>query len=100
MVTLVNKLTVTGDVDAFLEITVRVTAFMREQPGYIRSQFLRSLRDPKVFVEIAEWAEPGQHQKALQSDGFRDAVQGLRDLATVDPGLYETVREEAAATRG
>jgi heme-degrading monooxygenase HmoA len=100
MVTLVNKLTVTGDVEVFHRITAGLTEFMRSQPGYIRSQLLRSVRDENVYIEIAEWEEVQAHQRAVRSEGFRERVRGLGDVASVDPGLYETVRDETAAVRG
>lgn len=92
--TLVNTLTVTGDVEVFRRITAALTDYMRRQPGYIRSQLLHSLRDDSVYVEIAEWEEAAAHQRAVRSDGFRETVRGLSDVASVAPGLYETVREE------
>ncbi|MEU7742759.1 antibiotic biosynthesis monooxygenase family protein [Nonomuraea sp. NPDC049158] len=93
MVLLVNKMTVTGDPAEFLRITEALTDFMRRQPGYIRYQLLHSLRNENVYVEIALWDKAESHLSAVQSDGFRERVSGLGAVATVDPDVYEVIRE-------
>jgi quinol monooxygenase YgiN len=93
MVLLINKMTVTGDRDEFLRITEALTDYMRRQPGYIRYQLLHSLRNENSYVEVALWDKPEFHLRAVQSEGFRERVRGLGAVATVDPDLYEVIRE-------
>jgi heme-degrading monooxygenase HmoA len=92
MVTLVNKLTVTGDPEKFASLLERLTEYMRAQPGYLSSELLRSLRNPAVYVEVARWESADDHRRAVTAQGFRDRVAGLGDLATVDPDVYDVVR--------
>jgi quinol monooxygenase YgiN len=97
MVTLVNKLTVTGDIDEFTRILDRLTEYMRSQPGYLSSELLRSVRNPAVWVEVARWETAEAHKAAVTSENFRERVAGLGALATVDPDIYELVHENARA---
>lgn len=99
MVTLVNKLTVTGDIGEFTSILSRLTEYMKAQPGYLSSQLLRSVRHPNVYVEVAQWQDAEDHRRAVGSEGFRERVRGLGALATVDPDMYEVVRESAGTAR-
>ncbi|MFF3847875.1 antibiotic biosynthesis monooxygenase family protein [Streptomyces sp. NPDC002328] len=95
MVTFVNKLTVHGDLDAFLAVKGRLTAYMAAQPGYVSHRTLRHTGAPDVFLELAVWQDAAAHGRAVRSPEFQSLVQGLRPLATPDPGLYETVEESA-----
>jgi quinol monooxygenase YgiN len=99
MVTLVNKLTVTGDIDEFNRILQRLTEFMRAQPGYLSSELLHSVRNPAVWVEVARWESAEAHIAAVTNPGFKERVAGLGAHASVDPDVYATVHENAAAGR-
>jgi heme-degrading monooxygenase HmoA len=98
MVTLVNKLTVTGDIGEFTRILKRVTEYMRAQPGYRSSELLQSVRNPAVYVEVARWETAEAHRRAVTSDEFRERVAGLGAVATVDPDVYDIVDENVGAT--
>ncbi|MFB8392619.1 antibiotic biosynthesis monooxygenase family protein [Streptomyces yangpuensis] len=93
MVTFVNKLTVHGDIDTFLEVKSRLTAYMSAQPGYIGHQALRHLGDERVFLELAMWQDASSHQQAVRSEEFQILVKDLAPLATPEPGLYRTVEK-------
>ncbi|MFJ5049828.1 AMP-binding protein [Streptomyces sp. NPDC088719] len=95
MVTFVNKLTVHGDVDAFLAVKDRLTSYMSGQPGYVSHQTLRHAGQPNVFLELAVWQDAAAHGKAVRSEEFQSIVEGLGPLATPEPGLYETVEASA-----
>ncbi len=95
MVTLVNQLTVTGDVSDFERVSASMSSFMSAQPGYLNHRLLRSLRQPEVFVEIAEWQDAASHMAAVRSDAFQGLVKELGGLvAKPAPGLYEDVKLE------
>lgn len=91
MVTFVNKLTVHGDVDTFLAVKDRLTAYMSAQPGHVSNQTLRHVGEPNVFLEYAVWEDAAAHQQAVRSEEFQALVQELVPLAKPEPGLYETV---------
>lgn len=96
MVTFINKLTVNGDIEEFLEIKRSLTEFMSAQPGYRSSSTLRRVGRSNVFIEMAEWDDAASHQAAVRSEEFRARVKGLGALAGVEPGLYEEVDEDGA----
>ncbi|KMO94118.1 antibiotic biosynthesis monooxygenase family protein [Streptomyces sp. NPDC051582] len=91
MVTFVNKLTVHGDIDRFLAVKDRLTAYMSSRPGYIGHEALRHLGDERVFLELAVWEDAQAHADAVRSEEFQALVKDLGPLATPEPGLYETV---------
>ncbi|UQU67667.1 antibiotic biosynthesis monooxygenase [Couchioplanes caeruleus] len=95
MVTLVNKFTVTGDDNEFRRVLSEISAYMRDQPGYLDHQLLRSLRRPDVYVETAVWADAQSHRNAVQSEEFRERVKQMAGLATPDADLYAEVGETA-----
>jgi long-chain acyl-CoA synthetase len=93
MVTLVNQLTVTGDPATFEQISARMSGFMSEQPGYLSHRLLRSLRQPEIYVEIAEWETAEAHGAALRSDTFQGLIKELSQVvAKPSPGIYEDVK--------
>lgn len=97
MIKFVNKLTVTGDPAEFEAVSEELTAYMRQQPGYVRFELLRSMRNDNVYVEIAEWTDADSHLNAVRSDGFRSRVKPLGALATVEPDVFTMVREGRAS---
>lgn len=98
MAMLINELKVIGATEDFERITAGITAYMREQPGYIGHKMLRSLRRPGVFVEIAEWEKPEDHVRAVTSEGFRSRVKELAGvIEKPTPDLYELLHDSAAA---
>ncbi len=93
MVTLLNRFTLHVDGEEFERVFAASSLFMRQQPGFIRHRLVRSLRDPKVYVNIAEWESPEHHMRAVRSDQFQVHIQELAKVATADPALYATVQE-------
>src|SRR5690348_7825401 len=96
MVTFINKLTVNGDIEEFLEIKRSLTEFMSAQPGYRSSSTLRQVGRSKVFIGMAGWDDAASRQAAVRSEEFGARVKGLGALAGVEPGLYEEVDEDGA----
>jgi len=97
MVTLINRCTVHGDTDEFERVFATSSVFMCSQPGFASHRLVRSLRNPKVYVNVAEWQSVAQHQAAVARPGFADHMKELAALAAVDPDLYTPVLERAAA---
>ena len=91
MVTFVNKLTVHGDIDTFLAVKDRLTAYMSAQPGHVSNQTLRHGGEPHVFLEQAVWENAAAHRQAVRSEEFQALIRQLVPLATPEPGLYETL---------
>lgn len=97
MVTFVNKLTVHGDIDRFLDVKERLTSYMSAQPGHLSHQTLRHLADSRIFLEYAVWEDAASHGRAVRGAEFQALVKELGPFASAEPGLYETVQETAGA---
>jgi len=93
MVILVNKFTVTTDPAEFERIWAASSHFMRQQPGFINFRLVRSLQDPQVYINIAEWADAESHGRALQSDNFQAHISELANVAKPEPHLCDMVLE-------
>jgi long-chain acyl-CoA synthetase len=96
MVTLVNKFTVTADPAEFERIWTVSSDFMRSQPGFISFRLVRSLQDPNVYINIADWADAESHQRVLHSDAFQTHIADLASVAKPEPYLCDVVLEYAA----
>ena len=93
MVILVNKFTLTASPEKFEEAFEESASFMRAQPGFIRHTLVKSLRDPSVYVNIAEWQDAADHMRALQSPGFEEHINTLAKVGRADPDLYSIVQD-------
>jgi long-chain acyl-CoA synthetase len=96
MVTLVNKFTVAGEPSDFERIWQQSSDFMRRQPGFISFRLVRSLNNPNVYINIAEWADAQSHQKVVGSANFQEHIAQLAAVATPEPNLCEVVIAHAA----
>ena len=100
MVTLINRLTVTGCPKEFEGLLHGITEHMKAQPGFLSHQLYRSQHNPAVYVEIAEWSDAESHRKAMQSNAFVDRVKQLRALASAEPDVFTTVAAADPAPAG
>lgn len=96
MVTLVNRFTVFGEPDEFERIWKSSSDFMRRQPGFISFRLVRSITDPKTYINIAEWADAESHRRVTGGPDFGKHIAELRALSHPDPNLCEMVIEYAA----
>jgi long-chain acyl-CoA synthetase len=97
MITLVNKFVVSGDTAEFERIWKSSSDFMRQQPGFISFQLVRSISDPTVYINIARWADAESHQRVMRGEAFREHIVELGKVARPEPHLCEVVIEHAAA---
>lgn len=97
MVTFVNKLTVHGDHDTFLEVRARLTAFMSARPGYVGHRHLRKLGADVVYLELAEWEDAAAHRAAFATEEFQRLIAQLKPLVSAEPAMYEAAEEAADA---
>jgi heme-degrading monooxygenase HmoA len=95
MVTIINRLTVNGDIARFEEILRAITAYMSAQPGFMGHRLYRSRRRPEVFIETAAWADAESHRQAMQGKEFHARVRELAGIATPEPDLFDEVGEDA-----
>ncbi|WHT23331.1 antibiotic biosynthesis monooxygenase [Crossiella sp. CA-258035] len=94
MVTLINKFQVSeGRNDEFERVLAGITEYMSSQPGFLGHKLYRSLRNPGVYVETAQWKDAESHRSAMQAEAFRSQVQQLGGVAKPDPDVFETIDE-------
>jgi heme-degrading monooxygenase HmoA len=79
-----------GD-DRFLAGWQAAADYLRGQPGFAGTRLHRALAaDARFrFVNVAEWASPGDFRAAVSSDGFRRLLEGA---PVGSPSLYEILR--------
>ncbi|MGK3940222.1 AMP-binding protein [Streptomyces caeruleatus] len=92
----VNRFTVSGDTEEFERLLGKITDYMAEQPGFRTYHLYRSVQDPQVYVETAEWTDGAAHQQAVAGDGFRGPVMEIMKLARAEAGPYRLVTERRA----
>jgi long-chain acyl-CoA synthetase len=93
MVILINNFTLSASPEKFEEAFRQSAVFMRRQPGFIRHTLVKSLRDPRCYVNIAQWQAAEDHIRAVRSPGFEAHVEALAKVAAPDPDLYAPVLE-------
>lgn len=96
MFNLINRFTVSGDVDKFEQLLGELTDYMTQQPGFRSHRCYRSAQDAKVYIETAEWDDAAAHRQAMSGPGFMGPVQEVMKLATVEPGAFELLSEHRA----
>ena len=96
MVILVNKFTLQTEPEHFEEVFNASSEFMVSQPGFINHTLVKSLSDPKIYVNIAEWESADAHLAVIASEGFRTHISTLATVATAEPGLYSVVKSVEA----
>ena len=97
MVTLINKFTVAGESSDFVRIWQQSSEFMRQQPCFISFRLVRSLNNPDVYINIAEWADAESHQRVVGSPNFQQHIAELAAVAVPEPNLCEVVIAHASA---
>jgi long-chain acyl-CoA synthetase len=88
MVTFINRFTVTGDEDEFLRALGKATDYMKSRPGFVGHHRYRSIRNPNVFVEMAEWKEAADHQAAMKGEAFTGLISEIVKHAKAEPDLF------------
>ena len=70
----------------------RVAAYMRRQPGFVRTRLYRAISPGARFhlINVAEWDSAAQFEAAVSSEEFRELAEGA---VPHYPALYEVVRE-------
>ncbi|MYW97965.1 antibiotic biosynthesis monooxygenase [Amycolatopsis rubida] len=93
----VNRYTVSGDAEEFDRLLREVNRHMSAQPGFHVYRLYRSESEPKVYLETSQWETAEQHRAAMTQDGFWGPVKKIGEIAAVEPGSFQLVRENRAA---
>jgi long-chain acyl-CoA synthetase len=93
MVILINHFTVTGEPEEFERVFAASSEFMVRQAGFLSHELVKSLRDPRSYVNVAYWESAEAHQNVVRASGFGDHIRSLAAVAEVKPDLYTPVLE-------
>ncbi len=88
-VTLINTFHVgEAQVSALLAAWADDAAWMREQPGYIRTQLHRGVAGSTTFVNVAVWESARALGAAFGSPAFQSRLAHYPDGATASPHVF------------
>ncbi|WP_336159385.1 antibiotic biosynthesis monooxygenase family protein [Amycolatopsis sp. VC5-11] len=88
MFTFINRYTVIGTPAEFEAVLDRIHQYMAGQRGYLSHRLYRSAKDPRTYVEIAEWDRAESHRSATGGAEFRAGLAEILRLAKAEPGPF------------
>ncbi len=99
LVTLINIFTVDpAKQHQLIDLLLHATeTTMRHVPGFISANIHRSL-DGKKVVNYAQWRSVEDFEAMQKNPAARPHMEQAAALATFEPGLYEVVDTQPAAT--
>ena len=91
-ITLINVFTMSSDdVDAFMRAWTDDAAFMKRQPGFIRTQLHRGTQGSASFVNIAIWESAATLRAAFTAPEFRRTMARYPESVEASPHVYVPV---------
>jgi heme-degrading monooxygenase HmoA len=91
-VVLINKFNVAPeDVEGLLAAWADDAAFMKQQPGYISTQFHRGVAGSTTFVNIAVWESARALGEAFRSPEFQARAARYPESTVAAPHLFTRV---------
>ena len=98
-VELINIFTMDAeDVEAFLQVWAGDAAYMKRQPGFIRTQLHRGISGSATFVNIATWESPAALRAAFTAPEFQATVVRYPQSVEAFPHLCATVAVSGICT--
>jgi len=91
MVAFITRFVVKGEPDEFERVYKEHAEFMRSQPGFVDARLLRSMRDPRVYLNIGNWRGREDHRRVTGREAFQRPARAMRELVDVEADLYEPV---------
>lgn len=93
MVILLNRFTLHASGEDFERAFKESGELMRRQPGFINYRLVRSLDNPSVYTNIAQWEDRESHDRVVRSPEFAEHIKTLAAVARPGPELWEVVME-------
>ena len=91
-VVLVNIFTLDrADEQVFLEAWQHDAAFMKQQPGFIRTQLHRALGESPTYFNYAVWDSTAAFRAAFSQPEFRAKLSTYPSSAVASPHLFQRV---------
>jgi heme-degrading monooxygenase HmoA len=98
VIVFVNRFAPKGTAEQFEEAFTGTSDFMRDQRGLRGHRLVRSLREPSLYYNVAEWSSEDDFAAAVRDARFTPHAAGLRAVASSDPHpcavVFETERHD------
>jgi quinol monooxygenase YgiN len=100
MITLINVFTVEPvNQQRLVDLLTRATdEFVSHASGFLSSTLHRSLDGTKVTM-VAQWKSAEDYEAMRRDPGPRPFLEQALTIATLEPGMYESVRTFSPAAR-
>lgn len=91
-----------GSEDAFVALWERTGAILRTLPGFVDAELHRALanqpmRAPYTHLNVATWTSAEAYHAAIRDPRIAALAPDYRELATMEPALYEPASRIAPA---
>lgn len=91
-IVLINRFSVAPeDADKLVAAWTADAAFMRDQPGFITTQFHRGTAGSGTFVNVAEWESVDALRAAFTSPEFQRGLGRYPEGTVASPHVFEQV---------
>ena len=91
-IVLINQFNVAPEeAERLVEVWASDAAFMKEQPGFIRTQLHRGIAGSSTFVNVAEWESSGALAAAFQSPEFQQRIGNYPPSTVTAPHVFQKV---------
>jgi len=96
---LINVFTMDADdVEVFLRVWADDAAYMKRQPGFVRTQLHRGTGGSATFVNIATWESVGELRAAFSAPEFQAAVTRYPHSIEASPHMCTAVAVPGVCT--
>jgi heme-degrading monooxygenase HmoA len=83
---------VTGDPAEFERVFAATAAPLTRKSGFIGYRLVRSVDDPGVYVNVADWPTSDDLHAATKDPGFAENARALRALARSEGSVCQSVK--------
>ena len=87
-----------GDIDTFLQVWAADAAYMKRQPGFIRTQLHRGTGGSATFINIATWESVSELRNAFSTQEFQAAITRYPGSVEASPHVCTTVAVPGVCT--
>nr|WCI13843.1 LaxO2 [Streptomyces setonensis] len=92
MITFITTFTLkSDDAETFEQLFKEHAEFMTAQAGFLGYRMVRSLSNPRCYVNVGHWADADAHRAVLSSPEFAGHVQAMGPLVEVQADLFSQV---------
>ncbi|REE99058.1 antibiotic biosynthesis monooxygenase [Thermomonospora umbrina] len=93
----VNRIRVKGSTETYERVYREGSDFMATLPGHVRHKLLRSLREPDVYISVAEWRDEDAYRSMCAVPRVREIFDQVADIIDLENHECEVVYEGGEA---